>query len=91
MAELSVRMADVRPAFLPRARWGYRLGSTGIVDGMYKDGFDDPLSGLIMGETAEILARQYRITREQSDCFALESQRPKQTGDLCNFAQRWPA
>ena len=28
-----------------------------------------------MGETAEVLARQYGITREESDCFALESQR----------------
>jgi acetyl-CoA C-acetyltransferase len=42
---------------------------------MYRDGFQDPLSNLIMGETAEVLARQYHITREESDCFALESQR----------------
>ncbi len=42
---------------------------------MYRDGFADPLSGLIMGETAEVLARQYGITREESDQFALESQR----------------
>jgi acetyl-CoA C-acetyltransferase len=40
------------PYLLPRARWGYRLGSDEIVDGMYRDGFNDPLSGLILGETA---------------------------------------
>jgi acetyl-CoA C-acetyltransferase len=42
---------------------------------MYRDGFRCSLSGLIMGETAEILAQQYGITREESDAFSLESQR----------------
>ena len=57
------------------ARWGHKMGNFQFVDAMYRDGFSDPLSGLIMGETAEVLARQYEITREQSDQFALESQR----------------
>jgi acetyl-CoA C-acetyltransferase len=57
------------------ARWGHKMGNFQFVDAMYRDGFADPLSGLIMGETAEVLARQYGITREQSDAFALESQR----------------
>lgn len=56
------------------ARWGHKMGSFELVDAMYRDGFSDPLSGLIMGETAEVLARQYAITREQSDAYALESQ-----------------
>lgn len=56
------------------ARWGHRMGNFQFVDAMYRDGFQDPLSGLIMGETAEVLARQYGISREQSDQFALESQ-----------------
>jgi acetyl-CoA C-acetyltransferase len=56
------------------ARWGHKMGNFQLVDAMYRDGFQDPLSGLIMGETAEVLARQYGITREQSDQFALESQ-----------------
>lgn len=56
------------------ARWGHRMGNFALIDAMYRDGFQDPLSGLIMGETAEVLARQYRITREESDEFALESQ-----------------
>ena len=63
------------PYLLPRARWGYRLGTDEIVDGMYKDGFNDPLSGLIMGETAEELAVESGITRAASDAFAAESQR----------------
>ena len=57
------------------ARWGHKMGHFPFVDAMYRDGFADPLSGLIMGETAEVLARQYGITREESDQFALESQR----------------
>ena len=56
------------------ARWGHKMGHIAFVDAMYRDGFSCPLSGLIMGETAEILARTYGITREQSDQFALESQ-----------------
>ncbi|MEZ5283453.1 MAG: acetyl-CoA C-acyltransferase [Vicinamibacterales bacterium] len=56
------------------ARWGHRMGNFQFVDAMYRDGFQCPLSNLIMGETAEILARQYGITREDSDAYALGSQ-----------------
>jgi acetyl-CoA C-acetyltransferase len=62
------------PYFLPRARWGYRMGNAEIVDGMYQDGFNDPLSKLVMGETAEELAAETGIDRATSDAFALESQ-----------------
>jgi acetyl-CoA C-acetyltransferase len=57
------------------ARWGHRMGNFTLVDAMYRDGFQCPLSNMIMGETAEVLARQYGISREASDCFALDSQR----------------
>lgn len=63
------------PYMLPRARWGYRLGHSEVVDGMYRDGFNDPLSELVMGETAEELAAETGITREQADAYAVESQR----------------
>jgi acetyl-CoA C-acetyltransferase len=62
------------PYFAEGARWGMRLGNTQLVDGMYRDGFNDPLSGLVMGETAEKLAQQYEITREEQDEFSLQSQ-----------------
>ncbi len=62
------------PYFAEGARWGMRMGNTELVDGMYRDGFNDPLSGLVMGETAENLARQYEISREEQDQFALRSQ-----------------
>jgi acetyl-CoA C-acetyltransferase len=57
------------------ARWGHKMGNFQLVDAMYRDGFMCPLSNLIMGQTAEVLARQYGITRDESDTFALESQR----------------
>src|SRR6478672_3574668 len=57
------------------ARWGHKMGNFTLVDAMYRDGFQCPLSHLIMGETAEILAREHGIGRDESDCFALESQR----------------
>jgi len=70
------------PYLLPRARWGYRLGHAEVVDGMYRDGFDDPLSCLVMGETAEELAEERGITREEADRYAAESQQ------LCEAARR---
>ncbi|HWF87850.1 MAG TPA: acetyl-CoA C-acetyltransferase [Pyrinomonadaceae bacterium] len=62
------------PYFAEGARWGTRLGNAQLVDGMYRDGFSDPLSGLLMGQTAEKLARQYEISRQEQDEFALASQ-----------------
>ena len=62
------------PYFAEGARWGMRMGNTQLVDGMYRDGFSDPLSGLLMGQTAEKLARQYEISRSEQDEFALRSQ-----------------
>jgi acetyl-CoA C-acetyltransferase len=57
------------------ARWGHRMGNFALVDAMYRDGFTCSVCGMIMGETAEVLGRQYGITREESDAYALETQR----------------
>jgi acetyl-CoA C-acetyltransferase len=62
------------PYFAEGARFGMRMGHTKLVDGMYRDGFNDPLSGLVMGETAEVLARHYEISRHEQDEYALRSQ-----------------
>jgi acetyl-CoA C-acetyltransferase len=62
------------PYYLDGARWGYRLGNQELVDGMYRDGFFCPLAKMLTGETAEVLAEQYKITREEQDEFALCSQ-----------------
>lgn len=66
------------PYFAEGARWGMRMGHTELVDGMYRDGFNDPLSGLVMGETAENLARSYEISRDEQDEYAVRSQQRAQ-------------
>jgi len=63
------------PYLLTRGRFGYRMGDSEIVDGMYRDGFLCPLCGQLMGETAENLVREYGILRAEQDAFAAESQR----------------
>ena len=62
------------PYLLDQARWGYRMGTQELVDGMYRDGFFCPLAKMVMGETAEVLAEQYKISREEQDEYALMSQ-----------------
>ena len=66
------------PYYLPRARWGYRLGHDKIVDGMYQDGFHCMLADQVMGATAETLADQYSLTRDEQDAYAARSQQRAQ-------------
>jgi acetyl-CoA C-acetyltransferase len=63
------------PFYLEGARFGYRMGHQEVVDGMYRDGFFCPMAKMLMGETAEVLAEQYKISREEQDQFALCSQK----------------
>jgi len=62
------------PYLLPKARMGYRMGHDQVVDAMVRDGFHCPLADQVMGATAETLAREYSISREEQDGFALASQ-----------------
>ncbi len=62
------------PYLLPEARFGYRMGNSEVVDGMYRDGFMCPLCGDLMGRTAERLAEKYDIGREEQDAYAMETQ-----------------
>ncbi|MEE9180428.1 MAG: acetyl-CoA C-acetyltransferase [Vicinamibacteria bacterium] len=62
------------PYLMLGARWGYRLGHSEIVDGMYRDGFLCPLCDQLMGDTAENLVDKYGISREESDRYASQSQ-----------------
>ncbi len=63
------------PFLLERARTGYRLGDGGVVDVILRDGLVDAYGHGHMGKCAEILARTYKITREDQDAFAAESYR----------------
>mgnify|MGYP001362525003 FL=1 len=55
-------------------RSGVKMGAFELVDTMIKDGLWDAFNGYHMGNTAENVARQYQITREQQDQFAVASQ-----------------
>jgi len=78
------------PFLLDRMRTGYRLGDATVIDAMYRDGFLDPLCGLVMGETAENLARRYDISREEQDEFALNSQLKAETQKDRRAAEMFP-
>ena len=55
-------------------RWGSRMGESKVVDTMISDGLSDAFNNYHMGITAENIARQYNISREEQDQFALNSQ-----------------
>jgi acetyl-CoA C-acetyltransferase len=78
------------PFLLDRMRTGYRLGDASVIDAMYRDGFLDPLCGLLMGETAENLARRYEISREEQDEFALNSQLKAEAQQERRAAEMFP-
>ena len=62
------------PYLLPEARFGARMGDTKIIDSMIHDGLQDAFNDIHMGVTAENLAEQYAISREEQDEFAASSQ-----------------
>jgi acetyl-CoA C-acetyltransferase len=63
------------PFALADARWGYRMGEGKLVDIMIKDGLWEIFNGYHMGITAENVAEQWKLTREEQDAFGLESQK----------------
>ncbi len=62
------------PYVLDGQRWGQRMGDGKVVDTMLKDGLTDAFTGIHMGETAENIAEQFDISREDQDKLATESQ-----------------
>ncbi|WP_188900459.1 acetyl-CoA C-acetyltransferase [Deinococcus aerophilus] len=62
------------PYLLPRAREGYRLGHAQALDSILSEGLTDVFNDYHMGITAENIAAQWGISREEQDAFALESQ-----------------
>jgi acetyl-CoA C-acetyltransferase len=63
------------PYLLNRVREGLRMGDATIVDSMIHDGLWDAFHDIHMGLTGEIVSEKYRVTREQQDCYAVESHR----------------
>lgn len=65
---------DAAPYLLTKARFGYRMNSGEIVDSMIRDALTDAFGGYHMGITAENIAEQWGLTREQLDEFSVNSQ-----------------
>lgn len=61
------------PYLLKKARNGYRLGNDTLYDHMIVDGLWDVYNDLHMGNCAELLAKEHRISREDQDAFAASS------------------
>jgi len=61
------------PYLLPNARDGYRLGNGTLVDSMIHDGLWDAYENFHMGNTGEIVAEKYRVSRDRQDEYALNS------------------
>jgi len=62
------------PYLLEKARFGYRMGDSTLVDEMIRDGLWDAFYHCHMGMTAENVCAAYKLSREEMDQFALESQ-----------------
>ena len=65
---------DLAPYLLARGRWGYRMGDGQIYDSMLRDGLNDAFSDQASGWHTEDLARDFQVSREAQDQWALRSQ-----------------
>jgi acetyl-CoA C-acetyltransferase len=61
------------PFYSPNTRWGNKYGHVSLVDGLVKDGLTDVYHNYAMGNAAELCAKEFNITREAQDAFAIES------------------
>ena len=65
---------SMAPYVMPAGRWGARMNNTQMIDSMVNDGLWDAFNQYHMGITAENVAEQWGITREEQDAFAVRSQ-----------------
>ena len=65
---------SMAPYLMQQGRYGYRMGSGELQDAMIKDALTDAFGGYHMGITAENIAEQWHLTRQQLDEFAAWSQ-----------------
>ena len=64
---------SLTPFYLDKARYGYKMGNGMLHDGLIKDGLTDVYNQQHMGTAAELCAREYKISREEQDAYAIES------------------
>jgi acetyl-CoA C-acetyltransferase len=63
------------PYLIPKAREGYRLGNGELIDAMIHDGLWCAFENYHMGNTGEVVADRYQVTRDKQDEYALNSHR----------------
>lgn len=63
------------PYLLPNMRFGKRMGNCTVIDSVLSDGLMDAFDDIHMGITAENIAEKYKLTREEQDQLALNSQK----------------
>jgi acetyl-CoA C-acetyltransferase len=73
------------PHLLENSRTGYRMGNAGVVDSMIKDGLWDPYNNWHMGTAAEMCVKEYKMTREEQDAFAINSYKKAQAAQAAGL------
>lgn len=61
------------PYYMPSARWGSKYGNAQLIDGLAKDGLTDAYDQVAMGVCADNTAKEYKISREEQDEYAIRS------------------
>ena len=67
------------PFYSANMRWGNKYGNVSLIDGLAKDGLTDVYHNYAMGNSAELCAKEFHISREEQDAFAIESYKRSQT------------
>jgi acetyl-CoA C-acetyltransferase len=76
------------PFLLENVRNGYRMGNQGLADSMLKDGLWDPYHNWHMGNSAEFCVREYKMTREEQDAFAVSSYKKAQKAQQDSYFKK---
>jgi acetyl-CoA C-acetyltransferase len=66
------------PFYSDTMRWGNKYGNVTMIDGLAKDGLTDVYHNYAMGNAADLCAREYSVSREDQDAFAVESYKRSQ-------------
>lgn len=66
------------PFYSANMRWGNKYGNVSLIDGLAKDGLTDVYHNYAMGNSAELCAKEFHISREEQDAFAIESYKRSQ-------------
>src|ERR1700740_319450 len=79
---------DLAPYLIARGRWGYRMGDGQLYDSMLRDGLNDAFSDEHSGWHTEDLVREFQVSREAQDRWALRSQQRFATAQAAGKFER---